>query len=73
MTLNEWLSTPRPLSATDFARLVGASPASVSRWRRGHIPRPREMQAIYRATRGQVDADSFYHLPKLRDRARAAA
>jgi hypothetical protein len=64
MTLDQWLSTPRLLPAADFARLCGASPAAVSRWRRGMIPAPDHMRAIYRVTRGQVDADAFYGLPE---------
>ena len=65
MTLTEWLSTPRLLPAADFARLVGASPAAVSRWRRGQIPAPDHMRAIYRVTRGAVRPNDFHDLPEL--------
>jgi DNA-binding transcriptional regulator YdaS (Cro superfamily) len=65
MTLDQWLSTPRLLPAADFARLCGASPAAVSRWRRGMMPAPHHMRAIYRVTRGAVRPNDFYDLPAL--------
>jgi hypothetical protein len=65
MTLDQWLSTPRLLPAADFARLCGASPAAVSRWRRGQIPAPEHMRQVWRVTRGAVRPSDFYGLPEL--------
>lgn len=46
-----------------FARAVGVSPATVTRWCDGsRRPDPRQLRAIMRVTRGRVGPDDFYDL-----------
>lgn len=50
MTLKEFLAA-RSMPAVEFARLVGTTEASVSRWLAGaRVPRPEWMRRIYVAT-----------------------
>lgn len=64
-TLDEWMND-EGLSGREFAELIGADPATVSRWRRGlTTPGPEDMLRIYEATRGKVEPNSFYDLPKV--------
>jgi 3,4-dihydroxy 2-butanone 4-phosphate synthase/GTP cyclohydrolase II len=59
MTLKEWLNT-NGVTATDFARRIGKTPATVSRLLRGKQWLDRETAvAIKRETKGQVTADDF--------------
>jgi DNA-binding transcriptional regulator YdaS (Cro superfamily) len=57
--LSEWL-TRENVSQAAFARMIGASPVSVSRWCAGdNFPRRDALAAIAEATRGEVTANSF--------------
>jgi len=71
MRLNAYLRQYR-LNRREFARLVGAEPATVSRWLKGRCPREDMVIAIYRVTKGGVTPNDFYQLPKLPGDAPAA-
>jgi len=62
MTLNYWLWLHR-VKKVCFARHLGTTQQSVNHWCRGRsVPKRPQMEAIYRATGGQVTPDSFYDL-----------
>jgi len=64
-TLDEWMND-EGMTGREFAELVGADQATVSRWRRGlTTPGPEDMLRIYEVTGGEVDPNSFYDLPKV--------
>lgn len=68
-SLRKFLSHHR-LSETQFAQWLGCDRSLVSRWVNGAaIPAPDKMRAIYRLTRGQVQPNDFYDLPRLRQQA----
>jgi transcriptional regulator with XRE-family HTH domain len=58
-TLATWLAQ-REMSQAEFAKRIGATPASVSRWISGKsLPRRGALRAIDAETDGAVTADSF--------------
>lgn len=60
MKLADYLAAEH-ISAAEFARRIGTTRASASRWVKGkRIPRPDAMQAIKAATCGKVSADDFH-------------
>jgi transcriptional regulator with XRE-family HTH domain len=71
MTLSEYLHSKR-LSQRDFARAIGATEPTVSRWCNG-VARPSNdaMIAIYRETGGAVTVLDFHPMPPLPVEARA--
>jgi DNA-binding transcriptional regulator YdaS (Cro superfamily) len=62
MTLSQWLHRNRSsITAAAFARLLGVHHSTVHRWCVGtNVPRPAQMRAIRKATRGEVGPSDFY-------------
>ena len=59
MKLSEWLHAEN-LTLVEFAKQVGATHSTVSRWCRGEIfPQTDKLVAIRTATKGAVSADDF--------------
>tara|TARA_R110000737_G_scaffold16900_1_gene34247 strand:- start:165 stop:359 length:195 start_codon:yes stop_codon:yes gene_type:complete len=62
MTLQKWL-VKKKMSQAEFARLIGASGATVSRYINGsRVGMPQMMRRIVEVTKGQVSLDDL--LPK---------
>jgi hypothetical protein len=63
MKLRKWLDQ-QGLTNREFARMIDASEAAVSRWMAAdedrRIPRPEYMASIQKATNGKVRAQDFY-------------
>ena len=63
MKLRKWLDQ-QGLTNREFARMIDASEAAVSRWMAAdedrRIPRPEYMASIQKATHGKVKAQDFY-------------
>jgi DNA-binding transcriptional regulator YiaG len=54
------------LVAPEFARLVQTQPDAVRKWiKRDRLPGPESMKAIFKVTKGAVQPNDFYDLPKL--------
>lgn len=55
----------KKMTKTEFARIVRVDQTAVVRYCSGErIPAPDIMRRIYKATRGKVDANSFYGIGK---------
>jgi DNA-binding transcriptional regulator YdaS (Cro superfamily) len=63
MKLRKWLDQQK-LTNREFARMIGASEAAVSRWMatgdEKRIPRKECIASIQKATDGKVKAQDFY-------------
>lgn len=56
------------LTIAAFARLIGVSPVSVSRYLSGdRFPDQKTMQSIYEATNGEVTPNDFYGIKTVRE------
>lgn len=57
LTLGEWIDTK---GTTHIANLLDVDESTVRHWRRGHcLPRPSQMLAIKKASRGAVTVDEM--------------
>lgn len=72
MTLREYLDRIG-VNPVNYANRIGVSPKQVYRYCEGAIPGREIMARIVRDTRGEVQPNDFYDLPKHRRRSRKAS
>lgn len=69
MKLLDYL-TKKKESPNAFSTRIGVPPHTVYRYLAGRVPRPDIMEAIFKASKGTVQPNDFYEMPKLRDRSK---
>jgi hypothetical protein len=65
MTIHKYLRLKK-LTTSQFAEQIGVTRFAVTRYMAGRMPHPDVVCTIYKTTRGDVQPNDFYALPRLR-------